>query len=114
MVPWVEGDGEEWVLSVRPFDDHPPLGLGEGVLDNDMCELWLGVPGIGVRERGSARGLSPHETAEVGWALVEGSLNSSTVGCELPEGRRRGCCEDSGVARVDAHQVERELTRRHE
>jgi hypothetical protein len=92
MVLWVEEFGDECVLSVRPLDDHPPLGLGEGVLDKDMGELWLEVPGMGVRDRGSARGLSPHDTAEAGWALVERSLNSSTNGCELPEGRRRGCC----------------------
>ena len=78
--------------SVNPRAVHPPLGLGEGVLDNDICGSSVGVEGtdgIGVRERANALGSSPRAVPDVGdnvdgvsVCLVEGVFL-------LPEERRR-------------------------
>lgn len=79
---------------VRPRDDHPPSGFGEGVLDRDICEVGsrVGVEGIGVSEPANGRGWLPKAVPVVGEVCWLGSaaLSSAAVGKDVPEGRRRG------------------------
>lgn len=94
----LRGDGLR--SSVRPLDDHPPSGFGEGVLDRDIGGVGDGVPAMGVRDGVKARGLSPQDAPDVVFLAAAGSCRLG-VGRLFPEGRRRGCTVPSpGVARL--------------